>query len=625
MTVVPRAAQEAIELARKGDLDAAIARGREAVDEHPGDAGLRAFMAMLHIRRNELADALPHLRAALSSAPADPFLTVELVRVLIGLSELDEAAAVMDRLHLPGTESLRLRAMLLQRRGEFIEAGKLYEQVVTSDRQDFESWGNLGICLLTSDRPNEAIAAFSQSLTLRPDRLSVRQKWVEAHFSAGTGEGALAELQAIARKDPSDANSCIAIAHLENLLGRPDESLAAIEQAIQRDESNADALVALAEAVEQRNDLERLESAVARLVALGRPVEKLPLLQARAAYRRGDYDQALLLARSAPKSADTGTRAQLIGQCLDRHGDPDGAFEAFVEMNNEDARTGSLTAGAAEESRASVVEQRSLLTREWIKGWPLIERRAIREPSFLVGFPRSGTTLLDTLLMGHPETAVAEEEPMLARVQRELGDLSRIAETESYEIEKLRGVYFSEAERHVPDLRTRLLIDKNPLAMGSQVIIHRLFPAAQIIFMERHPCDVVLSCFMTRFQPTGFGANFLTLEDTALLYNEMMRLWSKSAELLPLKIHRLRYERLVEDPEAELRPLAQFLGLEWLPELLDHRTTANRRKFIKTPSYAQVTEPVSNKPVGRWTRYRKQLEPVLAILEPWSNRMGYEL
>ena len=105
----------------------------------------------------------------------------------------------------------------------------------------------------------------------------------------------------------------------------------------------------------------------------------------------------------------------------------------------------------------------------------------------------------------------------------------------------------------------------------------------------------------------------------------MMQLWTRSEDLLPLKAHRVRYERLVEDPEAELRPLADFLFLEWMPSLLDHRATASQRTFIKTPSYAQVVEPVNRKPVDRWVRYRKQLESVVPILRPWAERMGYEL
>ena len=109
------------------------------------------------------------------------------------------------------------------------------------------------------------------------------------------------------------------------------------------------------------------------------------------------------------------------------------------------------------------------------------------------------------------------------------------------------------------------------------------------------------------------------------LYDEEMQLWTRSVELFPLRSHLVRYERLVEDAEAELRPLASFLGLEWLAGLLDHRATARQRAFIKTPGYSQVTEPVNARAVGRWTRYREQLEPVLPILEPWAGRMGYEI
>jgi hypothetical protein len=227
--------------------------------------------------------------------------------------------------------------------------------------------------------------------------------------------------------------------------------------------------------------------------------------------------------------------------------------------------------------------------------------------------------------MGHPGTAIAEEEPMLSEVAKRVGDLSRLPGMDAGEVESLRRLYFEVAEQHVPEAREQLLVDKNPLAMGSIPVIHRLFPTAPLIFMERHPCDVVLSCFMTRFQPTGLGTNFVTLEDTALLYDEMARLWATSAEIFPVNAHSVRYERLVEDPEAELRPLAGFLGLEWMPQLLDHRATAKRRTFIRTPSYAQVTEALNANAVRRWTRYRKQMDQVLPIIEPWAKRLGYEL
>jgi tetratricopeptide (TPR) repeat protein len=624
MNDIPPLGRQAIEHARRGEFEQAIATARQAVDGHPSDFGLRIFMGMLHVRRGELGEALPHLRQANALAPADAFARVEFIRVLIGVGELDEASALLDRPGMPGPQSTRLRALLLHRRGDLANAEPLFRQLVEDDPQDFESWGNLGVCLLASERPQAAIQAFDRSLSLRPDRLSIRHKWAEAHHMLGTGEEALNALRQLAASNQSDVVSYVAIAHLEGLLSRQPQALEALEEAVRRDGANAEALSALAEKLEQQNDMERYETILGQLAALPEPGGKLPILKARLAYRLGKFDEALNLARDAPPSTDVGTRAQLIGQSLDRIGDPAGAFEAFEQMNREDSRTGAEVASQTRKSRDELAEQRSLLTPEWLESWAHVPGPE-RLPAFLVGFPRSGTTLLDTLLMGHPDVAMAEEEPMLSSVGERLGNFARLADLNAHEIGELRNTYFQVAGRYLPDAASKLLIDKNPLAMGSMPIVHRLFPDAPVIFMERHPCDVVLSCFMMRFQPTGIGTNFLTLRDTALLYDEMMQLWTRSTELLPLRVYTIRYERLVEDLEGELRPLAAFLGLSWLPEILDHRDTAKKRSFIKTPSYAQVTEPVTKKAVGRWTRYREQLESAIPILEPWVTRLGYEL
>jgi hypothetical protein len=81
---------------------------------------------------------------------------------------------------------------------------------------------------------------------------------------------------------------------------------------------------------------------------------------------------------------------------------------------------------------------------------------------------------------------------------------------------------------------------------------------------------------------------------------------------------------MIEDPEAALRPLAAFLGLDWDPRLLDHIGSAKARSHIGTPSYAQVAEPLYTRARGRWENYRDEMVPVLPILAPWAKRMGYE-
>jgi hypothetical protein len=155
-------------------------------------------------------------------------------------------------------------------------------------------------------------------------------------------------------------------------------------------------------------------------------------------------------------------------------------------------------------------------------------------------------------------------------------------------------------------------------------LIHRLFPDARFILSLRHPCDVALSCFMQGFELNDAMANFLSLEDTAALYDLVLTHWQRCRDVLPLQVHRLRYEQLVADPGAAMRPLIDFLGLDWRPETLDHRKTAAARGQISTPSYNQVTQNLYGHASGRWQRYRDQLAPVLPILLGWAGRRGYE-
>jgi hypothetical protein len=246
-------------------------------------------------------------------------------------------------------------------------------------------------------------------------------------------------------------------------------------------------------------------------------------------------------------------------------------------------------------------------------------------PAFLFGFPRSGTTLLDTFLMGHPDAAVLEERPVLHAVAEKLGAETGLERLDARAIDSLRAHYFTVAEHYAPEARGRQVIDKLPFGILDTALIHRIFPDARFIFVERHPCDVVLSCFMTRFDPKGGMANFLTLEDTARLYDLVMGHWRQCRAVFPLDVHTLRYERMIEDPESTLRPLTAFLGLTWHEGLLDHRGTAKARAHVATPSYAQIAEPLYTRARGRWEHYREQMAPVLPVLAPWADAMGYEV
>jgi hypothetical protein len=139
----------------------------------------------------------------------------------------------------------------------------------------------------------------------------------------------------------------------------------------------------------------------------------------------------------------------------------------------------------------------------------------------------------------------------------------------------------------------------------------------------RHPADVLTSCYVANFNLNDAMGNFLRLDTAAEFYDLTFRTWENARSLLPLNVHTVVYEQLVEDPPAILRPVVEALGLSWHEGMLDHTKTATQRGLIKTASYAQVTQPIYTRSVGRWERYRKHLEPILPVLAPWIEKFGY--
>jgi tetratricopeptide (TPR) repeat protein len=626
---IPPKAREALELARRGEIARAILSGEAAVREAPDDGPLRLFMGFLHARRMDLGQAVPHLRKATALIPGDPLPRIELARALVATGDLAAAETVIAGTGREGRheiELLRVESLLRQRRGAHGEAAALCARIVRSDPADFESWGRAGVSLLALGDAPAAVAALRRALGLRPDQPQVRAKLAEAQVAAGLTEEGLEEARTAVRAFPHDPLVRVTLARLEELLGRPEAAEATLGEALALDPDCIPALLALAGLQELDNRLDSLERSLAHAQAAGAPAAQTALPRARLLYRRGQLDAALDLARSAPEAVDAGGRARLIGEISDRLGDCGAAFAAFAEMNRLTALEVADPAAAACAFRDGIAGLARLTTRAWHESWtpaaPAPERPA---PAFLFGFPRSGTTLLDTFLLGHPDICMIEERPVLQAVADRLGPMDRLANLSAADILALRAVYFAELDRIEPAAKGRRVIDKLPLGILSTPLVHRLFPEARILFVERHPCDVVLSGFMTRFDPRGGMANFLDLDSLARLYDGVMDYWRRCRDSFPLAVHEIRYERLIEDPRAELAPLAAFLGLGWDPNLLDHRSAARARRYIATPSYSQVAEPLYTRARGRWRRYRDALEPILPLLRPWAERMGYEV
>lgn len=267
--------------------------------------------------------------------------------------------------------------------------------------------------------------------------------------------------------------------------------------------------------------------------------------------------------------------------------------------------------------------------RQAIAAWEyppdLVERAS---PVFLFSFPRSGTTLLDQILYGHPAFQVLEEKPMLHGISRELasrtgGYPAALGNLSGEEVTELRERYLAIIRRYTEPDPEKFLVDKGPFSTIKVGIIARLFPKSKSIFVLRHPCDVCLSCFMQNFQLHGGTIHFTTLADTVRLYTEVMSLWLQYQEVLDLDVFTMRYEDLVQDTEGRLREMIAFLGVEWHDALLDHAGQARRRGVVATASYHQVVKPIYTTARYRWLHYQKYFEPYLEQLNPYIKAFGY--
>ena len=317
------------------------------------------------------------------------------------------------------------------------------------------------------------------------------------------------------------------------------------------------------------------------------------------------------------------------GKLLDLMDDASAAIAAFT-AGNEIAQANWLRANPGRNRFLAGIDfmldaMRDPAMRDWK---PIDDLPEARDVAFLVGFPRSGTTLLNQVLDGHPAIQAIEEKPLASRITAGLRAMPRgypfaLADLDAVDVAWLRDGYFRSAAEHGAADPSRLLLDKFPANTVLAGMLQRVFPSARFVLALRHPCDVVLSCFMQHFELNNTMANFCTLADTVALYTRVMDLWQAWRDALPLHVHTVRYEDVVDDFDGQVGALCDFLGVPWRDDLRDFSAKALERGRINTPSYEQVSRPIYREARYRWERYRAFLEPHLPALQPYIERFGY--
>jgi hypothetical protein len=347
------------------------------------------------------------------------------------------------------------------------------------------------------------------------------------------------------------------------------------------------------------------------------------LVAARCSRRNGQLQQALIQLEQIPSASLTSGMMFERARVLDRLGRYAEAYPAFVSANQQRTREHP---GINRSMLPKLLETtKRCFTEDWVESWSEVSSSVRSTPLFLVGFNRSGTTLLDRMLDAHPGVEVLEEVSAIDLAREELDGRypHGIADLSQSMIDRSRAAYFSVVDRHIQSGFTGLVVDKLPLNTMSLGLIYRLFPDARVVMSLRHPADVVLSNFMQAYTPNPITTHFDSITASAQFYADVMGLGNHLRSVLPIPVLELRYEDLVRDWESELRRVLQFAGLPWDDRLLDYRGRAATQGEICTPSYDQVVEPIFTRSIGRWRNYADEVSPIWKTLAPFIHAFGY--
>ena len=581
-----------------------------------------------------------------------------------------EARAVLAR--SPG--NLDARVLLnasLQFAQRYSEAIPVAESLVESAPQEPAHWMNLGTARRGAKQYDAALEAYARAATLGASGPDFAFNVALTHIERGDLDSARALLASAREQDPFDGEICFhyaqvcyetlrlgeassALAQWQTLqrldttlianigllltnLGEPRRAEVALRQARADKSAPTGALLTVIAVLERTNRLAEARELMDRLLADPKSELQTPermALEAQLLQREGKHSEAeVLFTRALPGKEEFHRRHQRlfpIARSLDALGRYDDAWRVLTEAH------------------ASQVQSIQRQSPQWaLRALPDMSVTALgcdaadvaawdhsgapstaESPVFVVGFPRSGTTLLELALDAHPQLKSMDEQRF---VQDALDELvaagadypQRLRDVSREVLDRVRASYWERVAKKVKLAPGERLVDKNPLNILRLPVIRRVFPHARILLAVRHPCDVLLSCYMQQFRAPDFALLCRSIESLAVGFRRTFDYWYAQSALLAPAVHELGYEVLVRDFESGMRAVTDFLELPWAESMLRPAERAQAKGYISTPSYAQVTQPVNQKSVDRWKRYEKYFAGALPPLEPYLARWGY--
>ena len=463
-----------------------------------------------------------------------------------------------------------------------------------------------GLILAKLERRQEAVAAFEAAVRLAPE-------FPHAHYNLGWAREATGDLAA---------------------------AQTSLERAITLKPDYPEPLARLAAIAFRRSDFAKAREMAGRALALN-PAQPLALTTlANLAVVEAAFDEAetvltRLFAEPNLQPMERALATGVLGDLRHAQGRYAEAFAAYRDSNQQKYRIyaprfdapGVETIATYAGWLADYFEKASAALWLARKDGPAPAADEPRCHVFLVGFPRSGTTLLENVLASHPAVVTLEEKGTLDDATRAFlnnaAGRDRLGSLSAPDAAAHRSHYWRRVREFGAEPAGKVFIDKHPLNSIKLAIVGKLFPRAKILFALRDPRDVVLSCFRRTFIMNPSMFEFTSLDRAARFYHLVMRLSAAYRGALGLDWLDTRHEDLIDGFEAETRRVCGFLSLPWTPELAAFAERA-RERAIATPSAVQVARGLNRAGVGAWRHYHEQMAPVLPVLQPWAAKFGYD-
>ncbi len=555
-----------------------------------------------------------------SRFPAEPVIHRALALHASGSNQIELALQHMEiasRL-VPDSAELAFQLGCLQAHaGKFPEALKQFRSAAARMPSHADSWYFLGITLLQLKRDTEALPMLRNARRLQPGHRKALRALADLEFRIGYPIDALPLWREIVELDPDDVDAWLKHNETLSRLGFHEEAIASYRSTLQRLPLAADLWMALAQALEDNDDSKASAMAYAQALEL-RPDWAFPVSGLLGLYRGKAPNELIEQAvriQSNPllPDADRALIGYELGKVYDGRGEHEAAMASWDDANASRARM----IGEPDPGRLQTAVDRSIeiFTSRFFSEYGSSGSDDPRMV-FIVGMPRSGTTLTEQIIASHPLAHGCGELPDLALIVRNLPILLDIdcawpdfaGSITSPALRESITRYLEASTRHAPAGALRL-VDKAPLNFLNLGLVAMMFPKARIIWCRRDPRDVAISIYGENFSlEEKLATSFEGIGHYINLQERLMRHWQS---VLPLPILESDYESLVSHPEQKARKIIDFIGLEWDAACLDFHLNG---RGVQTPSRWQVKQPMHTRSVGRWVNYRSDVEPVLKVL-----------